>query len=266
MGFRKVILGLGETGQRGGTASFRRAFLESSLTKGGLSDTSTARPFIQEALDKSGAVPFATFEDALGRMNDASLNRTLTKMAKTHNDSFQKVIREMHNTDQAALRTFYAQSDDVVQKQMASAFDGGPAFFREGGSKQAVEDIAAKQIKNSADGGKAWFKEKVWPNVTFGNLWKGSVVGVGVLGVGISAAIVWGILGVISAITGLSLPELFGEFFRFIVDPSGVLCASEEGCWELTDTGKVFFGLIALVGIAGAVKFVKLLKTETSEA
>ncbi len=253
MGFRKVILGLGETGQRGGTASFRRAFLESSLTKGGLSDTSTARPFIQEALDKSGAVPFATFEDALGRMNDASLNRTLTKMAKTHNDSFQKVIREMHNTDQAALRTFYAQSDDVVQKQMASAFDGGPAFFREGGSKQAVEDIAAKQIKNSTDGGKAWFKEKVWPNLTIGNALTGAKLG------GLAVGI-WTLISILGRVTGRSVPELFSDFFEFISDPSGAFCAGEEGCWKLTDMGQVFFGLIALVGIAGAVKFVKVLK------
>lgn len=259
MGLKKSIIGLGlGTGE----TAFRKTFLRASL--GGLPDTVNDRQLrvtIQKAVTDAGAITPTQWKLYVGQMDDTTLNKALTEMAHADAPAFKRVIADLHNTDQATLRIFYAQSDDVVQKQMVSAFDGGPAFFRRGSSKEAVEDIAAKQIKNSTDGGKAWFKEKVWPNVTFGNLWKGSVVGVGVLGVGISAAIVWGILGVISAITGLSLPELFSEFFQFVVDPSGVLCASEEGCWELTDTGKVFFGLIALVGIGAAIKFAKALKS-----
>ncbi len=268
MGFRDSIikLGLGT-----GETAFRKTFLRASLSEGALPiSATTQREAIQKAITDAGAVTPAQWRLYVGEMDDTTLNNTLTEMAHTNRNSFKRVIADLHNTDQSALRVFYAQSDEVVQRQMASAFDGGPAFFRRGSSKEAVEDIAAKQIKNSTDGGKAWFKEKVWPNLTFTNLYHGSVLGVLGVGVGgvlaIGAVVAWAALGVVSAITGLSIPELFGEFFEFIVDPSGAICGSEEGCWGFTDMGQVFFGLIALVGIGAAIKFVKLLKTETSEA
>lgn len=254
MGLRTSIL------KQGSDTAFRRTFLRVSLSDGALPVMATTqREVIQEALDSAGAIPLRHYTGFVDSMDDAALNRSLTEMAHTNSNSFKRVIADLHSTDQAALRAFYAQSDEVVQRQMVAAFDGGSAFFRAGGDKQAVEEMVEQQIKNSPDGGKSWFIEKVWPNVTFTNLWRGSVVGVG-------ATMVWAILGFTSAITGLSIPELFGGFFKFLTNPAGALCASEEGCWQLTDMGKGFFGLIALVGIGAAIKFVKVLKIEPSEA
>jgi len=258
MGIRSSIL------KQGSDTAFRKTFLRASLSEGALPiDATTLREGIQKAINDAGAIRKNEWPMFVEGMDDTTLKNTLTEMAHTNSNSFKRVIADLHNTDQAALRAFYAQSDDVVQKQMASAFDGGPAFFRADG-KRAAYEAAEQGIRGSSDDGKSWFMASVWPHVTIGNTV--SAAKWGALGLGI-----WTVISLLGRVTGMSIPDLFSEFFEFISDPAGAFCESESGadttgCWKLTDMGQVFFGLIALVGIAGAVKFVKLLKTETSEA
>ena len=91
--------------------------------------------------DAAGDITPQQFKLFVDSMDDATLSRTLTEMASTNSNSFKRVIADLHNTDQAALRSFYAQSGEVVQRQMADAFDGGAAFFRRGSSKESVQEI-----------------------------------------------------------------------------------------------------------------------------
>ena len=248
MGIRSSIL------KQGSDTAFRKTFLRASLSEGALPiDETILREGIQKAITDAGAITPTQWKLYVGQMDDATLNKTLTELAHTNSNSFKRVIANLHNTDQAALRAFYAQSDEVVQRQMASAFDGGATFFGRDSSKEAAQQIAEQGIKGSSDGGKSWFMESVWPHVTIGNTV--SAAKWGFFGVGI-----WTLISILGRVTGRSIPELFSDFFEFISDPSGAFCAGEEGCWKLTDMGQVFFGLIALVGIAGAVKFVKVLK------
>jgi len=248
MGIRSSIL------KQGSDTAFRKTFLRASLSEGALPISETQmRETIQKAINDGGAIKKPKWDVYVAGMDDTTLKNTLTEMAHTNSNSFKRVIADLHNTDQAALRAFYAQSDDVVQKQMASAFDGGATFFGRDSSKEAAQQIAEQGIKGSSDGGQSWFKETVWPNLTIGNALTGAKWG------GIAVGI-WTLISILGRVTGRSIPELFSDFFEFISDPSGAFCAGEEGCWKLTDMGQVFFGLIALVGIAGAVKFVKVLK------
>ncbi len=253
MSLRSSIL---KVGLETGNTSFRRNLLEATLRNA--DGAVPNKQFIDDALRQAGVISPTQYKTFMADITDEQLEKTLQNMAKNDPQGFKKIIQNMQSNDAKGLRTLYSQSDDVVQKQMVDSLDGGASFFKIGeltpAQKRAqTKAIAAPQFAK-ADGGRAWFGT-VWDSLTFNNLQSVAVLSTVVGGA-------WIVMSLYSTLTGKDMLEVFSDFFEFIQDPASALLDGEEGNWSLTGTGKVFFSLVGILGVAAAVKLVKSFKGE----
>ena len=252
-------------------AGLRESFFQSAfrtLPTDGLAGTNRAA--IQDALGKSGAIDKTVFSSRLGKMSDDSVNDALVIMAKDSPAEFDVLMRNMYADDtggRTALKKFYKENPSI-QSNIKKALPDDTAFFK--GIDGSVKELSESQIKNlgaaqgitragfaAADGGKKFFT-KVWDSIASGRA-------LNTTRFGITVGVAWIVIDVLASLTGQTKLEFFSDLFEFIKDPSASLFADDDGdgingSWKLTSLGQMVFGMVALFGIAVAVKLIKTLK------
>jgi len=254
----------GEAAETSATAAFRKNIMKDAVASMG--DNQKAQ-IISQALNLSNGanIPKASFLSEIDNIPEEALEKGLVKTAKSNPQEFSKVMKQLHSGDEAsqvALRNFYKANPDL-QVKIKSSIPNGDNFFRNidelsPAQRKAIIEIMAAPHFAKADGGRAWFG-KVWDSMTVKNLDSatGAAKNIGILGLG--AGLVWTVMSIIGFVTGKDMVEIFSDFFDFVKNPAGALFDGETGDWTLTSLGKGVFGVVAIFGIAAAIKVFKTL-------
>ena len=250
--------------------ALRREFLDSASRNLNMSGLGGNSAFITDALNTSGAIPPNTFKSTFADITDENVERAFRGMADGDSASrleFDKLVKEMVDTNPTALRKFYKDNPSLQSQIKEGVGDNADTFFK--GIDGSVRELSESQIKNlgaaqgitragfaAADGGKKFFT-KVWDSI-------GSGRALNTARFGFTVGVAWVVIDVLASLTGQTKLEFFSDLFEFIKDPSASLFADDDGggingSWQLTGLGKMVFGTVAIFGIAIAVKLVKTL-------
>ena len=258
-----------EAVSQGGEAGVNKAFRDTIMREGvaSMSDRQAALT-ISNALNLSGVanIPKSSFLKEIDEIPEASLEKALAKTAKTSPEQFDDVIRRLHNGDEAsqtALRQFYTDNPSLQSRIKVAVGDNAGSFFKgidelTPAQRKAATKEMAKPHFNKADGGRAWFG-KVWDSMTVKNLESATGAAKNIGWLSLTVGVAWTVMSVIGFLTGKDMVEIFSDFFEFVKNPAGVLFDGETGDWTLTSLGKGVFGVVAILGVAAAVKVFKTL-------